>query len=80
MKLSFEERKELADLEYEIQTSFYNYENNKRLNLTQKATIKHTIEILKKILKENADELFAQGKMSDYLEKTYGIKQCGTTE
>lgn len=80
MELSYEERKELADLDYEIETSFYNYENNKRLNLTQKATIKHTIVVLKKILKENADKLFAQGKMGDYLEKTYGIKQCGTTE
>lgn len=80
MELSYEERKELADLDYEIETSFYNYENNKRLNLTQKATIKHTIGVLKKILKENADKLFAQGKMGDYLEKTYGIKQCGTTE
>ena len=80
MELSYKERKELADLEYEIETSFYNYEDNKRLNLTQKATIKHTIAVLKKILKENADELFAQGKMGDYLEKTYGIKQCGTTE
>ena len=74
MKLTFKERKELADLEYDLQVAFYNYEDKKQLNLTQKSVLKETFDYLHKVLEENAHELFASGKMGDYFDKIYGVK------
>lgn len=73
MKLTFKERKELADLEYGLQVAFYNYEDRKQLNLTQKGTLKDVFDFLHKILEENANELLASGKMSDYFKEIYGV-------
>lgn len=80
MTMTFEERKELADLEYDLRVAFYNYKDNKRLNNEQKFTLERVFAKLKAILKENGDQLMKQGKMGDYFERIYGIKQCGITK
>lgn len=69
--MTFEERKELADLEYDLGIAFI---NDKRLNNKQKYTLKRVFETLHKILDDNSKELFESGKIGDYFKEIYGIK------
>ena len=73
MALTFKERKELADLEYDLALAFIGYEYNKRLNAKQKYALKKVFETLHEILDDNTKELFASGKIADYFKQTYGL-------
>ena len=72
--MTFEERKELADLEYDLRVAFYNYENKKQLNLSQKSMLDKTFKMLKKMLDDSWKELLANGRVCEYFDKIYGIK------
>ena len=72
--MTFEERKELADLEYDLQVAFYNYENKKQLNLSQKSMLDKTFKMLKKMLDDSWKELLASGRACEYFDKIYGVK------